>query len=169
MLAHTGFMNVPHLHLMLTHAPIFISLVGICMLVVAIVRKSSELRAASYWLLIAAALLAIAVYVTGEASEEAIEHLAGVSKRFIEEHADAARISLIGSELLGILAALGLFVERRRSHLLRAVVGAVLVTGALEMLSFTYTANLGGQIRHTEIRPGATQALRAPSADRGEN
>lgn len=146
-------MTAPHLHLMLTHAPIFFSIVGLGIFVAAIARRSPELRAASYWILIAAAISAVAVYVTGEASEDTIEHIAGVSERFIEQHADAAKVSLAGSGLLGVLAAIVLFIDARKARFFTATAAAVLFVGAVEMLSFTYTANLGGQIRHTEIRP----------------
>lgn len=154
---HTSRMSAPHLHLMLTHAPIVFSLVGLGMFVVAIARRSAELRAASCWVIIAAAITAVAVYVTGEASEDAIEHIAGVSERFIEQHADAAKVSLAGSELLGLLAAFILFIDARKARGVAVTAAALLFVGAVEMLSFAYTANLGGQIRHTEIRPGTTQ------------
>ena len=152
-------MSAPHAHLMLTHAPIFFSLVGIGLIVVAMARRSPELRTAGCSLLIAAAISAIAVYVTGEASEKPVEQLAGVSETFVEQHAEAAKVSLVFGELLGLLAAAMLFIDGRKQRFLTAAATAVVFVGAIEMLTFAYTANLGGQIRHTEIRPSASQAF----------
>jgi uncharacterized membrane protein len=144
-------MTAPHLHLILTHAPIFVSAIGLFGLIVALMRRSDELQWASYWLLVGAALVAIPVFLSGEASEEVIERLPGVSEALIDAHATAAKVSLFGSEVLGVLALTNLTLARRT---LRSAIatGTALFVGALVMLSFTYTANLGGQIRHSEIR-----------------
>jgi uncharacterized membrane protein len=141
-----------HLHLLLTHAPIFFSLIGLGILVAAAVRRSSDLRVTAYCLLVLAGLLTIPVYLTGEASEDTVKQLAGVTETTIEQHADAAKLSLIGSELLGLLALFGLLSKRIAPKVMTATTTVVLLVGAVVVLSFANTANLGGQIRHTEIQ-----------------
>lgn len=144
-----------HLHLLLTHAPIFFSIIGLGIVVVAAARRSSDLRVTAYSLIVLAALLTIPVYLTGEASEDTVKNLAGVVETNIEQHADAAKLSLIGSELLGLLAVFALLSKRIAPKLMTATTTAVLLVGAVVVLSFANTANLGGQIRHPEIQSGA--------------
>ena len=127
-------MTAPHLHLILTHAPIFVSLVGLLGLLIAVVRRSEELKRASYWLLVGAALVSIPVFLSGEASEEVIERLPGVSEALIDAHATAAKISLFGSELLGLLALAYLTVAQRSSRSAIAT-STALFLGAFVMLS----------------------------------
>jgi len=149
-----------HLHLLLTHAPIFFSIIGLGIVVVAAARRSSDLRVTAYSLIVLAALLTIPVYLTGEASEDTVKNLAGVVETTIERHADAAKLSLIGSELLGLLAVFALLSKRFAPKLMTATTTAVLLVGAVVVLSFANTANLGGQIRHPEIQSGsATSSL----------
>lgn len=83
-------MNAPHLHLVLTHAAIFLVLIGMAVLVAAVRRRSAELRWTSYLLFALGALAAIPVYLSGEGSEDALEHVAGVSEAVIGAHAARA-------------------------------------------------------------------------------
>ncbi|HTJ27354.1 MAG TPA: DUF2231 domain-containing protein [Candidatus Limnocylindria bacterium] len=152
-------MNIVHVHLLLTHAPIFTSLIGLGILVLALARRSAELRGTAYGLLVIAAVFSVLVYVTGEASEDAVKQVAGVTDASIEQHADAAKFSLVGSVALGIVAAFGLFARRIAARFTAATTAAVLVLGAAVSLSFALTANLGGQIRHTEMQSGAASSV----------
>jgi uncharacterized membrane protein len=148
-------MNIPHLHLILTHAPIFMVIIGVAVLIAALLRHSADLRWTAYALFVLGALVAIPVFLSGEGSEEAIEHVAGVSEAVIEAHAAAAKVSLIGIEILGLASLVAFALERMRRELIAPVMGLLVVLGSLTSASLAYTANLGGQIRHSEIRNGA--------------
>jgi hypothetical protein len=128
-------------------------------------RRDSMLGKLALGFSVALAAVALAVYFTGEPAEEAVEHLAGVSQAAIERHEDAALVSTIAMSAFGVLA-LGATVWFRRRALPTWVVAGGLV-GALGLVGFMgWTANLGGRIRHTEIRAGA---LAAPAgAERGD-
>jgi uncharacterized membrane protein len=154
-------MDAVHLHLALNHAPLFALLFGALGLAYAAARRSDDAARLSLYLLVLAGLLAAPVYFTGEETEEAVEHLAGVSEAVIEPHEEAGQVAAIGAGLLGLVALGGLIAFRRRSAprpLVLGVLGLALVAAAW----VGYTANLGGQIRHTEIRdgtpPSATEA-----------
>ena len=98
------------------------------------------------------AATAVVVYLTGEPAEELIENLPGFSEAIVEEHEEVALIATIGMVVLGLVALVGLIRFRppriaptwygRGVLLLALLMGGVMV----------WTANLGGQIRHSEIR-----------------
>jgi len=145
-------MSIPHLHLAISHAPLFAALIGFVILIIAVARRSSEMRWVAFGLFVAAALAGIPVFLSGEGSEEAIERLPGVSEGLIDAHAAAAKLSLIGIELLGVLSLIAFGLERVRHFVPVPLVTAVLLASGIETASLGYTANLGGQIRHSEVR-----------------
>ncbi len=148
-------MNATHIHLLLNHIPLISAAVAILLLVVGVVRKSSDLKKASLWIFVIAALVTIPVYLTGEPAEEIAEHLPGVADPIIEQHERAALFSLISIEILGVVSLAAIFASRRPTGLSKpfaaALLGVSIIAGGL----MAWTANLGGQIRHTEIRSGA--------------
>lgn len=149
-------MTWTHLHLALNHVPVIGILLVVLLLGAGVVRRNSELERTSYWLLAGLALIAVVVYFTGEPAEELVEGLPGYSEAMIEHHEEVALIATVGIVVLGLAAVVGLIRARRQREapsgsyskillLLSLVVGGVMM----------WTANLGGQIRHTEIRPSA--------------
>jgi hypothetical protein len=145
-------MSIPHLHLAISHAPLFAALIGFVILIIAVARRSPEMRWVAYGLFVAAALAGIPVFLSGEGSEEAIERLPGVSEGLIDAHAAAAKLSLIGIELLGVFSLIAFGLERVRQLVPAPLVAIVLLAGGIETAALGYTANLGGQIRHSEVR-----------------
>lgn len=147
-------MNGAHLHLLLNHVPILGVIFGLILLSVAMPRRNQIYARLALYVFVVVAAMAIPVYLSGEPAEEVIEHLQPSAETSIEPHEDAALASLIGLELLGAVAAIGLL-KSRRSHelgygvLVTAWTGALLVTA-----SVAWTAYLGGQIAHPEIRHG---------------
>ena len=108
------------------------------------------------WVLMA--LLAIPVFLTGEPAEESVEGLAGVSEALIEQHEEAAERAIWLMEALGVLALAALALGWRKSTLTNTL---ILLSFILSLATFGAMASagyLGGQIRHTEIRSGATAA-----------
>lgn len=155
-------MNAAHLHLVLNHAPLFGVLFGASGLAVALARRSDDMARLSLGLLLLAGLIAVPVYLTGEEAEELVEEIGGISHDVIHEHEKAGQIAAIAAGLLGLVALGGLLGFRRRA-VARGFVPFALV-GALGAGGWVgYTANLGGQIRHPEIRAGT--AAGPPSND----
>lgn len=145
-------MTAMHFHLLLNHAPLFGSLFGLILLALAWVRHSEELKRVGLGCLVLTALLAVPAFLTGEPAEKAVSGLAGVSKGIIERHEAAATVAFIGLSALGALALVFLLVGWRKATIPRwmgatALAGTLLVSGLM-----AWTANLGGQVRHTEIR-----------------
>jgi len=149
-------MNQTHIHLIITHLPIFGSILGAFVLIHGIWTKNNMTVIAAYNVLIVSALGAGIAYGTGEGAEETTEHIQGVSKHLIEEHSESALISLIALIIVGLISLVGLFITLRSSNLTRSF---ALITLFLSFVAFgiiARTGYLGGQIRHTEIGTNTT-------------
>lgn len=150
-------MSLAHLHLLLNHVPV-VGIVGLVLLFgLAVWRRSSELGKAALGLTVALAAVAVVVYLTGEPAEELVERLPGFDEALVEHHEDVAKLATIAFAALGLLAGWLLWVDRgrplRRGAALGGLAGSVIVSALL-----AWTANLGGQIRHTEIRAASVTA-----------
>ncbi len=150
-------MSQVHLHLLITHLPIFGSLIGALVLIYALWTKSNQTKNAAYFIFIISAIGAGIAYLTGEEAEEAVEHLQGVSESMIELHEDAAMIALISLIALGILSVIALAVNRFKTSWIRSTAFIILILSFISFGLVARTGYLGGQIRHTEISSGAIQ------------
>ena len=164
-------MSSVHLHLMLNHVPVIGAMLAILLLALAVARRSSELGKASLGLFALLGAVSIVVFLTGEPAEELVETLPGFSEAITERHEEAALVATIAMAALGALALGALVAFRRALPRWVAVGGLVLALCAGGLMG--YTAYLGGQVRHTEVRPGASasssDAERAsPSRERAE-
>jgi len=105
---------------------------------------------------IVATLVCIPAYLLGEEAEELVEHQPGVSERTIEEHEEAADVSLWFTIAAGSGALLALALQRPAPALQSAVLKALVAVGALASGTLSYTAYEGGRIKHPEAYQDAT-------------
>ena len=77
--------------------------------------------------------------------------LEGVAEAAIEEHEEAAEVTLWTGIVLGAVPLLALLVPATRGRLARHTRRAALGLAVLTFLTAGWTANLGGRIRHPEI------------------
>jgi uncharacterized membrane protein len=150
-------MSTVHLHLLLNHVPVIGMIIGICLLAWALFRKDQGLARATLGLFAILAVVALATFLTGEPAEEAVEGLAGVTEGSIERHEEAVLLATIALGVLGTLS-LGALVWLRRRPLTRRVMALLLVVALVPAAAMAWTANLGGQIRHSELRAGTPAA-----------
>jgi hypothetical protein len=155
-------MNGAHLHLLMNHIPVLGTFFGLALLAFAAWKRSDELRKAALGTFVITALAAVATYLTGEPAEDGVKGLPGIIAALIERHEDAAGIALGGGIALGVLALGGLMWFRGGKPIKNwfntlALAAAILVTGLM-----AWTANLGGQIRHTEIRSSVAPMTASP-------
>jgi len=143
-------MNWAHLHLLSNHIPVLGTLFGLLLLGWGMMRGNASIQRAGLATFFVVALVAIPVFLTGEPSEDAVEHLAGTAAGAIETHEDAALLSFIGVEVLGVIALLSFL--WRRASLSRFVTRSALVLAIVTAGLMARTANLGGKIRHAELR-----------------
>ena len=149
-------MNGVHVHLLLNHFPVIGILIGLVVFALGVWRRNDSWTRLALGLFAAVALVALATMLTGEAAEEAVENLPGVSESIIETHEEAAQLAAIGTYVLGAISLTALLWLRRRP-LPRALTVTVLPVVLLVSGLMGYAANLGGQIRHTEIRAGSVE------------
>jgi len=151
-------MNVVHLHLLMNHLPVLGSLFALLLFAATMYRRSVSPRFA-LWFAVGLGVASIAVYLTGEPAADTVEKLVGVTEQSIEKHEELAELATIGAGILAALAMAALLVFRRKE--IPRWVGAVGLVGML-LLSATmgWTANLGGQIRHSEIRGSSSPVMR---------
>lgn len=155
-------MNLVHLHLLLNHVPVIGTVLIAVLLAWALLRDSSELGKISLGLLGLLAAVAVVVYLTGEPAEELVEELPGISEPIMERHEEIALVATIVMGVVGALA-LGALAAFRRRPLPRGLTGLALIATLGTAAVMGYTANLGGQIRHSEIRPGGVARTQPPA------
>ncbi len=144
-------MNQTHLHLAITHLPIFGSFFGVLVLIIGLWAKSIQTKIAAYYIFIISALGAGIAYLTGEGAEETVEKIQGIAESTIELHEDFAVFALISLIILGVASIIGLFLTLRKSALTKKIAFVVLFTSLISFGLVARTGYLGGQIRHTEI------------------
>jgi len=150
-------MDQAHLHLLITHLPIFGSILGALVLGYGIWSKSNQTKIAAYGLFIISAIGTGIAYLTGEGAEEAVEEIPGVVESLIKQHEDFAMFALVGLIVLGASSLLALYVTIKNSIYAKTI---ALITFFISIVSFVLVARtgyLGGQIRHTEISSTAVQ------------
>ena len=157
-------MSMVHFHLLLSHVQVIGILFALALFAVAILLRETVSTRFALGFSAALAVVAVAVYFTGGPAEEAVEKLAGVTERVIEQHEEAAELTTIAMSILGALS-LAALVTFHGKHMPRWVaVSGVLGTIVLGAL-MGWTANLGGQIRHSEIRSAFLQQGGSESDD----
>lgn len=166
-------MSTVHLHLLLNHVPVIGIVFGALLLLLALLRRSGELAKVSLGFLALVGAVSVVVFLTGEPASDAIEKLPGISERLIDRHEEAAELATIVTGIIGALA-LGALLAYRRRTVPRWITALALISAFGSTVLMGYAANLGGQIRHPEIRSGptaatATDARRAPGGDVDEH
>jgi hypothetical protein len=144
-----------HLHLLVNHAPLFGALFALALLAASFIWAPDVLRRAALICLVGAAVAAFVADQSGDPAEDAIRGFPGVRRAVIHAHEEFAEKSWIASGIIGVLA-LGAMIRWRRTPIPRGVAAGALVGAAVVSGMMAWTAQLGGRVRHTEVRPGAT-------------
>jgi hypothetical protein len=140
-----------HTHLILCHVPILGILFGLGWLAFGLWRGSRDIQKAALVMFVMAAVVVVPLYLTGKPAAGAVRGLLGFSDPIMEQHQEAAGVTLAGCVALGIVALAGLILFRDRA--VAGWFGVLLLSGGLVVGGMVvWAANLGGQIRHSEIR-----------------
>jgi hypothetical protein len=151
--------NWAHVHLMVNHFPVIGVLGAILLFLYALIKKSEELKIVSLGVFVIIALITIPVFFTGEAAENVVKKLPGVTETDIGRHEEFAEYSITVMEILGAASLLGLYFIFKSGTAPKWLLSIVILLSLLTAALIGFTANLGGQIRHTEIREGAGSSL----------
>ncbi len=151
-------MTHDHLHLLLNHVPTIGAVAALGLLLLSFVRKNEHLTHAGLEVLYLVALLTLPAYITGVGASRELREVAGVSDVAMRMHQDAALWGFAVMELAGFAGWLALWQMRRRGHPPRGLVAAATALLVVAVAMMAGAANLGGEIRHPEIRSGAAIA-----------
>src|SRR5688572_30581760 len=145
-------MNQTHIHLMVTHLPIVGSLMGAIVLGYGLYSKSIGSQIAAYIVFLVSSVGAAISYLTGEAAEETVENIQGISERLVEDHEEFALIAFVSLIILGVLSLIGLVLTMRKTHFTKSIALLIFVASIVCFGLMVWTGYLGGLIRHTEIQ-----------------
>lgn len=159
-------MNAAHIHLMLNHVPLFGAIAVTILFVVALVLRQQGVARAGLVVALLTAAVAVVVYLTGEPAEELVENLPGVSEPVMETHEEIALVATLVIGGFAVVALYGLFAFRHGVSM--GFTRALAILSLLPLAAMAYTAYLGGQIRHSEIRPAAVEAPTGGQDEAGE-
>lgn len=151
-------MDATHIHLLLTHFPIIGTIIGIGILTYGHFSKNDSIKKVALVTFIIMSILTIPVFLTGEEAEESVEHLSGVSENMIEEHEELAEKAIWLMGLLGALSLLSLYAIVKKISFSKTLTLSTLVVSLITFGVFAKVGNLGGQIRHSEIRATKTSS-----------
>ena len=148
--------NAPHLHLLMNHVPVVGTMIAVGLFLLAFVRRSDHLLHASLEVFFLLALASLPVYVTGLAAQEAIVGRPDVSAAAIAAHHDGALLAFTFVEITGFVAWLALWQFRRLARPAGWTSPAILLLAVVTLVLMAGAGNVGGEIRHPEIRMDET-------------
>ena len=147
-------MSQAHIHLIFNHAPIVGSLFAFVLLAVGLLQKDSSLTRAGLVAVLAAGLLCLPAELTGEGAAKIVQDMPRISRALIQAHAAAAEQGFWVLESAAALALFALLLLKNASPRARLLAVLALVATGISFGLLARAGNLGGQIRHTEIREG---------------
>jgi uncharacterized membrane protein len=160
-------MNQAHFHLMVNHLPIILPIAGVVVLVGGMVVRSEVVKRMAYLLFSIGAVAALSAMNSGEGAEEVVENIAGVTENYIHEHEEKAELFALVSYLLGALSLVGLWASWKGKSFAKLLSYAILALSLFVLFLGKQTGTTGGEIRHTEIRPG--QSVPAGEQEEGDD
>ena len=137
-------MDATHLHLMLTHFPIVGTIVGVGILAYGHFSNNNSIKKVALVTFFLMSILTIPVFLT-------------VSEKIIEEHEELAEKAIWLMGLLGIISVLNIFLIIKKSSFAKSASLIALIISVATVGLFVQVGNLGGQIRHSEIRANSGQ------------
>src|SRR5690606_9439662 len=115
-------------------------------------RRNSHLQHAGLEVLVVIAILTLPAYLTGLAAYVELRKMPELSNVALLAHHDAALAGFAATELAGFIAWVALWQSRRLGAATRGIAPAAAVLLFVALALMGRAANLGGEIRHPEIR-----------------
>lgn len=150
-----------HVHLLLCHAPLLLVLLSLAFLVLGMGRGNLRDQRIALALSVAAALIALPLYFSGAPSMSLLTRLPDYMDSIVERHRTVAALAMAGCGLLGVTA-LAALIFFDRGTIPRGFGIAMILAAFFVSAILVWTANIGGEIRHSEIRPVSSTQLERP-------
>lgn len=144
-------MDPAHLHLIITHLPVFGCFLGMVVLAYGLFTKSKATIDAAYLVFILSSIGGGIAYLTGESAEQVVEHVLGIAERNIEAHEESAELTIIALAILGIACSITLVFSYKLKNYHNELAILILLIAIVCFGLAARTAYLGGKIRHSEI------------------
>jgi hypothetical protein len=146
------YMNITHLHLLMNHVPTVGTVIAVGLLLLSLVRRNEHVKHASLEIFFLLALATLPVYLTGLAAQQAIQGRPDISAAAIAAHHDGALQAFILMMITGFVAWLALWQFRRLGRPAAWTTPVILLFAVLTLAVVANAANVGGEIRHPEIK-----------------
>jgi len=140
--------NGAELHLAVNHLPVLGPPFAAALLAAGAAKRSPDLLKAGFWTLVVTGVAAVPVYYSGQSAADVVTTLTDSGTLEIGRHFHAAKLTLQACLIAGGIAAFLLFrniASRKAAAFMLALALGLSGLGA-------WTAHLGGEIRHPEIR-----------------
>lgn len=147
-------MNAAHQHLIINHFPIVGLILGVIVLLIGILLKSSVIRRTGLFLFVIAGITAIISFSTGEGAEEVVESLPSADHDLIHEHEEQAETLMPFMWGIMLLSLAALFLEWKQKSMAMIASITVLLVGLIASYFAWETGDSGGEIAHPEVRKG---------------
>lgn len=149
-------MNAPHFHMVVNHFPILVPIIAILVLIGGFIVKSDIVKRTAYLLFVLGAAFTFLAMNSGDQAERAVEHLNGISESFIHTHEEIAEKFAPMHLILGLLALVALWANWKKKKFAALMSFFVLGYALVIVYYAKQVGTTGGEIRHTEIRDGAS-------------
>jgi hypothetical protein len=143
--------DLVHIHLLLNHFPTVGMTVGFGLFLLALLKKSEDLKRGALAVFFAIALLSLPTYMSGYSAQKSLRGVRTVSQDVINLHQRSALFALIFMEATGVVAWYGLWYSRRRVSMGPRITAAAVILSAATIGLMGSAADVGGEIRHPEI------------------
>ncbi|HWF44665.1 MAG TPA: hypothetical protein VG537_08480 [Candidatus Kapabacteria bacterium] len=155
----------------MNHLPVVGVMSAVLLLIWAMIRNNAELKRTALLTFVLVAIFAFLANYTGDGASHVVRDLPGVNRQDIRAHSSMADWATYLSWLVGAVALIGLIngwrkkdtgpadnaiqnYVRHHKEPHNAFIIACLLLGLFEVVLLAWTAELGGAIRHPEIRSG---------------
>ncbi len=156
-------MDGAHAHLLFNHFPIIGSILSLLVLVAGFFLKNGVVKKTALAMIIFTSVMTLPAFFTGEDAEEALEAINQAPKSIIHEHEELAEIGLWTTLIVGAVALFTLYSARKKfGPRLFVVTLVMLMANSIVLVKI---GELGGVIRHTEIRQGGVMDSQAPESE----
>lgn len=145
-------MDAVHLHLIVNHVPIIVTILSMILLTWAIISDKADYRNLAYIGFIIAAVFAVAAFQSGENAEDIVENLSWFDHDILENHEHAAETARWFVLILGVMGISGLtYFKDTQKKGFKIFLYATLILSIAVAAYLIYTGYLGGMIRHSEL------------------
>ena len=158
-------MNAAHIHLLLNHFPTVGFSIGLGLFLVGLVAKRNQLQRVSLVIFFLTAALTITTYVSGSDAQEALKETPDMPMSLISAHETAALLAFTFMQVTGFFSWLALWMWRGGLGVAKWNLAVVLILAIVSFGLMAKAANIGGEIRHSEIQTTAEKVAVANASD----